>query len=95
MNQLKALPKFERQYKKFYPREKTLIREEIKKIELNPLLGELKKGALSNVRVHKFKIRHQFYLLAYEYNSKEKTIYLYAIATHENFYDILRKYLKT
>ena len=93
MADLKALPKFERQYKKFYPKEQSVIKEEFRKITVNPLLGEQKKGALSYIRVHKFKIHHQLYLLAYEYNSKEATVYLYAIATHENFYATLQKYI--
>ena len=94
MYQVKSLPKFDRQFKKFYPKEQNLTRTEIKKIINNPLIGELKKGSLSYIRVHKFKIHHQLYLLAYEQAQKEKTIYLYAIATHEKFYDKLQKYIK-
>lgn len=92
--QLKALPLFERQFKKFFPKEQEIIRKEIKKIQSNPALGELKKGALSSVRVHKFKIHHQLYLLAYEQDNKEKTIYFYAMATHENYHTALQRYLK-
>lgn len=95
MYQLKALPKFERQFKKFYSKEQNIIRIEIRRIQNDPTLGELKKSALANVRVHKFKIHHQLYLLAYEQDSKEKTVYLYAIATHENFYTALQRYLQT
>jgi mRNA-degrading endonuclease RelE of RelBE toxin-antitoxin system len=95
MYQLKDLPKFERQYKKFYPKEQELIRKELRKIRANPLIGELKKGSLSTVRVHKFKIHHQLYLLAYEQGSKEKIIYLYAIGTHESFYEGLKRYKDT
>ncbi len=93
MYQIKILPKFERQFNKFYPKEQIIIREEIKKIRDNPTIGELKKGVLSDVRVHKFKIHTQLYLLAYEQDGKHKIIYLYAIATHENFYTALQRYL--
>jgi len=95
MYQLKALPKFERHFKKFYPKEQKIIREEIRKIIDDPVIGELKKGALYNVRVYKFKIRNQLYLLAYEQDSVKKIIYLYALATHENFYSALQRYLKS
>jgi len=91
--QLKSLPKFDRQYKKFYAKEQSLIRSEIKKISQDTAIGEIKTGSLSNIRVHKFKIHHQLYLLAYEVSVKEKTLYLYAIATHENFYDTLKRYM--
>lgn len=93
MYKAQALPKFQGQFKKFYPKEQDLIQEEIKKILSNPSIGEKKKGPLTNVQVHKFKIHHQLYLLAYEVDAKTKTIYLYAIATHENFYEALRRYL--
>jgi mRNA-degrading endonuclease RelE of RelBE toxin-antitoxin system len=82
MYQVKSLPKFDRQFKKFYPKEKDLIRAEIKKIARDPLIGEPKKGVLSDIRVYKFKIHHQLYLLAYEQDKKRKVIYLYATGTH-------------
>ena len=93
MVQLKALPKFERAFKKFFAKEQDLIRTEISKIKSNPLLGEPKKGSLAGVRVHKFKLYHQLYLIAYEYQPKNKTLFLYAIGTHENYYDALERYL--
>ena len=92
--QLKAVPLFERQYKKRFPKEKEAIRAEIKKIKANPYLGEVKKGSLKNVRVRKFKIHKQLYLLAYELDKRTRTIYLYSIATHENYYTALQRYLK-
>jgi len=92
--QLQVLPKFERQFKRFYPKEKESIRREIRKIAINPNLGEPKKGPLAGVRVHKFKLRHQLYLLAYELDDKTKIAYLYALATHEGFYKALEQYLR-
>lgn len=92
--QLKSVPLFEKQYKKYFPKEKEIIRREIKKIKLNPSAGKFKKGSLKNARVHKFKIHRQLHLLAYELDKKSKTIYLYAIATHENYYTALQRYLK-
>jgi mRNA-degrading endonuclease RelE of RelBE toxin-antitoxin system len=89
--QLKSLPKFEKQFKKLHPKEQTRLREELAELKTDPTLGERKKGVLSSIRVHKFKIHHQLYLLAYEAVEKEKVIYLYAVATHENFYEALER----
>ena len=44
MNILKALPKFDKTFKRFFPNEKKRIKEEIKKILYDPLIGELKKA---------------------------------------------------
>ena len=88
-----ALPKFERQFKKFHPKEQELIREEIRGILAHPDIGELKKGPLAGIRAHKFKLHQQLILLAYEKDAKLKRIYLYAVATHENFYKALERYV--
>ncbi|MBI4668124.1 MAG: type II toxin-antitoxin system RelE/ParE family toxin [Elusimicrobia bacterium] len=90
----KAAPKFNSQFKKFYPKEQETIKHEIKKILEDPAAGELKKGPLAEIRVHKFKIHHQLHLLAYETDVNTKTVYLYALATHENFYKALERYLR-
>ncbi len=92
MYQLKSLPKFDRQYKKFYPKQQEIIRQELIGIKTNPTIGELKRGSLSDIRVHKFKIHHQLFLLAYEQDSKNKIVYLYAIGTHEKFYEAMKRY---
>ena len=93
MYKLKDLPKFRKQYRKFSSKDQEEIRKEIRKIVNNPLIGELKKGPLSKVRVHKWKLKHQLYLIAYELENREKTIYLYALATHEGFYKALERYI--
>ena len=93
MVRFKALPKFEKQFKKFHAKEQNAVCNDLKRILADPALGELKKGALAGVRVHKFKIHNQLYLVAYEPALKEKTIYLYALGTHENFYKALERYL--
>ena len=45
----------------------------------------MKKGDLSDVRVHKFKILGQEYLLAYSVDKQKQKIILLALGTHENF----------
>ncbi len=94
MHKLKSLPKFNKQFRKFPEREQKNIRKEIGKIVQNPLIGEPKKGILKGIRVYKWKILNQLYLLGYEFVKKEKTIHLYAIAIHEGFYKILERYEK-
>jgi len=67
------------------------IDKQIKVILKNPNIGELKKGDLKDIRVHKFKYKAQLYLLSYEI--KNNVLYLYALGSHENYYKKLKKYL--
>ena len=67
------------------------IDEQVKKILENPEIGELKKGDLRGIRVHKFKFKSQLYLISYEVTGE--TLNLYVIGTHENFYDRLKNLL--
>ncbi len=94
MHKLESLPKFNKQFRKFSERNQKNIRKEIGKIVQNPLIGEPKKGILKGIRVYKWKMLNQLYLLGYEFVKKEKTIYLYAIAIQEGFYKISEKYKK-
>lgn len=94
MPKIFSLPKFKKQYKKFPDSKQKQIKTEIKKISKNPLIGESKKGILKGVRVYKWKSENQLYLLAYEFDKKENTVYLYSIAPYEGFYKDLEKYKK-
>ena len=67
------------------------IDNEVKNIIKNPEIGELKKGDLKVIRVHKFKFKTLLYLLSYEV--KGDTLFLYLIDTHENYYNQLKRYL--
>jgi mRNA-degrading endonuclease RelE of RelBE toxin-antitoxin system len=87
-----ALPKFVKQLKKLSTKMQEEVQYQIYEILENPEIGEKKKGDLSIVRVHKFKIKAQLYLLAYRVI--DENIYLYSVDTHENFYRDLKKYLK-
>jgi hypothetical protein len=57
----------------------------------NPLLGELKKGDLNNVRVYKFKMVHQLTLLAYMHDESNENLTLLALGSHANFYRDLKR----
>ena len=56
---------------------------------------ETKTADLTGVRVHKFRLAGQLYLLAYWVDEAEETITLLALGGHENFYRDLKRYLKT
>lgn len=57
----------------------------------DPLLGELKKGDLSFMRVHKFKMVKQLTLLGYSYEDGSVVLELIALGSHENFYRDTKK----
>ncbi|MBI4468155.1 MAG: type II toxin-antitoxin system RelE/ParE family toxin [Acidobacteria bacterium] len=61
----------------------------------NPLLGEMKSGGLRDVRVVKFKVRTQQYLLAYRFFSRPNVIELLDLGPHENFYRDLQKHIQS
>lgn len=63
-----------------------IIEDEIDFIIQNPEIGVLKKGNLSHLRVHKFKINHQQVLLGYSWIEEKIELYLLHLGSHENFY---------
>jgi len=73
-------------------KEKSALDDEIKKIAVNPAIGEEKKGDLKKIFVHKFKIRTLEYLLSYRLNGKD--LELIMLGSHENYYRDLKQYLK-
>ncbi|MDD2715297.1 MAG: type II toxin-antitoxin system RelE/ParE family toxin [Candidatus Wallbacteria bacterium] len=76
-------------FKKKAPKNLQLeIDEQVKKIMQNPEIGDLKKGELKGIRVHKFTYKTQLYLLSYEII--KDNLNLYMIGTHENFYKRLK-----
>jgi mRNA-degrading endonuclease RelE of RelBE toxin-antitoxin system len=67
-------PTFKRKFKKLSPTQKQSVKDNVLKISKDPSIGVMKKGDLSDVRVHKFKILGQEYLLAYFVHNKESVI---------------------
>ena len=82
---------FARTLKKLHSAEKKFLDKAIRKILKDPETGQVKKGDLSGVRVHKFKISSQQYLLAYFVDQRKGIVTLLALGTHENFYRDLKK----
>ena len=84
-------PLFERKKKRLTKAEIAVLDDEVRRICEAPEIGEAKKGDLTGVFVHKFKVRDSLYLLAYEYDEKE--VFLLALGAHENFYRDLKRYM--
>lgn len=82
-------PYFKRSYKKLHVNQVKPVNDAIRHILSDPSCGEEKKGDLVGVRVHKFRVQDQQFLLAYEYD--KETLFLLALGVHENFYRDLKK----
>jgi len=78
------------QKKKLYNKQIKILDEEIKKIADNPKIGQEKKGSLKGVRVYKFHIEKQLFLLAYEV--EVDVLKLIMVGSHENYYRDLTRY---
>lgn len=87
-------PLFGRQYKKVHKSRVSIVNAAIRQIQADTTIGEMKKGDLAGIRVHKFEINDELWFLAYEEQDSD-TILLLALSSHENFYRDLKKYLKS
>jgi mRNA-degrading endonuclease RelE of RelBE toxin-antitoxin system len=63
-----------------------IVEDEIDAIIANPEIGELKKGDLSFLRVHKFQLNNRLTLLGYNWVEEKLVLTLLSIGPHENFY---------
>lgn len=88
---IKQTTQFKKLIKKLSKQTKIIVDDEVKKLAENPLLGEQKKGDLDFLRVHKFKVHHQQYLLGYSYDEEIVTLNLLKLGSHENFYRDIKK----
>jgi mRNA interferase RelE/StbE len=62
---------FKRRIKKMHSTVKEALDQAIKNIMSNPSIGEMKRGDLSDIQVHKYKHNNQQYLIAYKYIDSE------------------------
>ena len=86
--------RFGKTKRRLLPKAQVALDAEVKKIAENPLVGEMKTGALKRVRVLKFKLGPLQLLLAYEFNERRNVVELLDVGPHENFYRDLESYLK-
>ena len=82
---------FSRTIKKLHKKEKAAVDRAVRTIISDTGVGNMKKGTLAGVRVYKFKVTDQQYLLAYRVEKKPACIMLLALGSHENFYRNLSK----
>ena len=78
--------RFEKAMKKLPESDVKIIEDEIDQIIDNPLIGEQKKGDLTHLRVHKFRLNELTVLLGYSWVANKVELYLLHIGSHENFY---------
>ncbi|MEW2741594.1 type II toxin-antitoxin system RelE/ParE family toxin [Providencia rettgeri] len=86
--------RFEKVMKKLPESDVKVVEDEIDRIIENPLIGELKKGDLSHMRVHKFRLNELTVLLGYSWVSDKLKLYLLHLGSHENFYEAQKKQRK-
>ena len=67
-----------------------IVEDEVDRIIDDPDMGEQKKGDLSHLRVHKFKMDNQLALLGYSWLEEKVEIYLLQFGPHENFYQKIK-----
>lgn len=82
---------FKKAVKKLHKSQKSDLDIAVKELMEEPLLGELKKGDLSFMRVYKFKMAKQLTLLGYSYEDGAVVLELLTFGSHENFYRDAKK----
>lgn len=98
-------PPFSRFVKRAHKPLQLAIQDAVDEVCADVSVGEAKVGDLAGVRVYKFRFNRQEYLMAYrplafgqaldKTTVEWLTIDFYQVGLHENFYDDLKRYLKT
>lgn len=88
---VRQTPTFRKSVKRLKANQKKDLDGAVRDLINNPELGEQKKGDLSFLRVHKFKMTKQLMLLGYQYDAGELILELMALGSHENFYRDIKK----
>lgn len=98
-------PPFGKFVKKAHKPLQLAIEDAVDEVCDNPEIGEAKVGDLAGIRVYKFKFNRQEFLIAYRRPTTAAQrqgvdvellmIDFYQVGSHENFYDELRRYLKS
>lgn len=84
-------PTFRKAVKKLKANQKAELDTIVKALISNPALGTQKKGELTFLRVHKFKMNKQLTLLGYSFDGSTLTLELIALGSHENFYREIKR----
>lgn len=91
---IKTTPIFDKLLKKLHKNQIEDLEKAIKEILDNPNIGEEKLGDLTGIRVYKFKMVKQLTLLSYTIINEEIILTL-SFGSHQNFYEDLKRYLKS
>ena len=83
-------PTFDRAAKKLHRSQKAELDEAVKTVAGDAQIGEEKVGDLAGIRVYKFRMSNQLYLLSYRILD-EDSIKLLTVGSHENFYRDLKR----
>jgi mRNA interferase RelE/StbE len=83
--------RFARQYKKLLDNTAADVDAAVLTVQSDPHAGQLKKGDLAGLQVHKFRSGGQLYLLGYTLDDGIHLIYLEAVGPHENFYRDIKR----
>ena len=86
--------RFEKALDKLPEKLQEIVEDEIDTIIANPEIGELKKGDLSFLRVHKFQMNNRLTLLGYTWIEDKFELYLLDVGPHENFYQEQKNHRK-
>ena len=86
------MPRFKKYVKKLPRHLQQVILDAVEDVISDTEIGELKKGDLKGLMVHKFMMGRQLILIAYKVESD--SLVLYQAGPHENFYKNLKRYLK-
>lgn len=89
--EIQQTPTFKKAFRRLSEKQKDLVDDEIGRIVDDPDIGERKKGDLSHLWVHKFKMDGQQVLLGYSWNEQGLVITLMNVGPHENFYQEAKK----
>jgi mRNA-degrading endonuclease RelE of RelBE toxin-antitoxin system len=84
-------PTFKRAARRLHKQQKRELDVAVRAIAADPAIGESKVGDLAGVRVHKFRMRSQTTLLAYEFLETDGVVKLLALGSHENFYRDMKR----
>ncbi len=103
-----ATPNYKRPFRDFVKKARRplqqAIEDEVEIVCETPSAGEPKAGDLAGIRVHKFRFHRQEYLMAFRAPGAKQAaegidiefvmIDFYQVGPHENFYDLLKRYLR-
>ena len=73
---------FEKAFNRLSEPQKDVVDTAIAEIEENPEIGKRKKGHLSHLRVHKFKLEGREVLLGYSFIKQKLELYFLNLGSH-------------